>query len=186
MSILVACLCLASFGASAQEIVHALAGTIEHINLPAKTINILTDDGSDGTFRESPVAHVSIDFDKNLRSDASTLENFKNSSGHVIVYYYGEGVARIVVALKSLGPGPFTSVAGVVVKLDKHAHVLTIQDPSGATQTFAVNQSTVAETDSGVTQGFKFDPHKGEKVRVAAAQINGTTVAMFINGALSF
>lgn len=186
ISILIALLSLASVAVGAQEIVHALAGTIEQINLPQKTVHVVLDDGSDGTFRESAVAHVSVDFDKNLRSGASTLEDFKQTSGHVIVYYYGEGNARTVVALKSLGLGPVKSVAGVVVKLDKHAHALTIQDQAGATETFALNQSTVADTDSGVAEGLKFDAHKGEKVRIAAMQVNGNPVALFINGALSF
>ena len=43
---------IAAFAANAQEVVHALAGTVTSINSTDKTITIKTDDGSDGVFKD--------------------------------------------------------------------------------------------------------------------------------------
>jgi hypothetical protein len=184
ISILIACLSVVSFAAGAQEIVHALVGTINHVDLAGKTVTVLTEDGSDGTFRDLTDSHVSFEFDKALRSEATPPVEFNKSGVRAIVFYYGVSLPRTVVAIKSLGPGPFKNSTGVVVKYDKHQHVLTVEDQSGASVNFTINQDTVAETDSGVAEGLKFDTHKGEHVRVAAEQVNGSNVALFINGAL--
>ncbi len=50
----------------------------------------------------------------------------------MIVYYYGVGTVRTVVALRSLGPGPLTKSRGTVVKFDKGDHPLSIKNQSGA------------------------------------------------------
>lgn len=184
ISILIACLSVITLAAGAQEIVHALVGTVNHVDLPGKTVSVLTEDGSDGTFRDLTDSHASFEFDKVLRSETTAPVEFNKSGVRAIVFYYGVSLPRTVVALKSLGPGPFKNSTGVVVKYDKRQHLLTLEDQSGATETFTINQSTVAETDSGVAEGLKFDTHKGEHVRVAAAQVNGSNVALFINGAL--
>jgi hypothetical protein len=183
---LVGCLALASRAATAQEIVHALSGTVSSIDAGAKTIEIATDDGSDGTFHFMADPHTPLKFDKGMRSEATAAGDFKTQGAHVVVYYYGAGGGRTVVAIKDLGTGPFTATSGIVVKFDKKEHSLTVKDQSGATTSFNVTASTIAETDEGATAGLKFDPRKGEKVIVAAAQASGSPTAVFINGALGF
>jgi hypothetical protein len=183
---LVGCLALASRVATAQEIVHALTGTVSSIDAGAKTIEIATDDGSDGTFHFMADPHTPLKFDRGIRNDATAAGDFKTQGAHVVVYYFGAGGGRTVVALKDVGAGPFTATSGTVVKFDKKEHSLTIKDQSGATQSFNVASSTIAETDEGATEGIKFDPRKGEKVIVAAAQASGGPTAVFINGALGF
>jgi hypothetical protein len=183
ISMLVGCFSLAARAATAQEIVHALTGTVSAIDAGAKTITVATDDGSDGTFHDLTDSRAAMKFDKSVRADATAAGDFKQQGARVIVYYFGGGV-RTVVALKSLGPGPFTTTSGTVVKFDKKEHSLTVKDQSGAIQSFNITPATIAETDSGVTAGLKFDPRKDERVIVSATQANGAATAVFINGAL--
>jgi hypothetical protein len=183
ISILVGCFSLASRAATAQEIVHALTGTVSSIDAAAKTITVATDDGSDGKFNDMTDSRTQMKFDKGLRADATAADDFKQQGAHVIVYYFGGG-GRTVVALKSIGPGPFTTTTGTVVKFDKKEHSLSIQDQTGATQSFSVTTSTIAETDQGVTAGLKFDPRKGLRVIIVSSSANGTSTAVFINGGL--
>jgi len=184
ISMLVGCFSLASRVATAQEIVHALSGTISSIDAGEKTITIATDDGSDGTFHLMADPHTPLKFDRSIRNEATAAGDFKTQGAHVVVYYFGAGGGRTVVALKDLGAGPFTATSGTVVKFDKKEHSLTVKDQTGANQSFNVTSSTIAETDEGATEGLRFDPRKGEKVIVAAAQANGSPTAVFINGAL--
>jgi hypothetical protein len=182
-SMLVGFFSLATRAAIAQEIVHALTGTVGSIDTGAKTITVVTDDGSDGTFHILTDPHASMKFEKSMRNDATAAGEFKQKGAHVVVYYFGAG-GRTAVALKPLGPGPFKTTSGTVVKFEKKEHSLTITDQTGATQSFDVTPSTIAETDAGATEGLKFDPRKGEKVIVSSTQANGASTAVFINGAL--
>jgi hypothetical protein len=176
------CFSLVSMAATAQEVVHALTGVVKTINASSKIIIIATDDGSDGIFRVA-APHVAVEFDKNARSEAVAAEAFKNNGTHVIVYYYGMGSLRTVVALHDLGAGPFTMSSGTVVKYDKSQHSLSIEDTSGAVESFKIVRSTIADTNNGVASGFKFDPDKGRKVNITAADESGVKTALFISGA---
>jgi len=186
ISILIGCFSFAVRAATAQEIVHALIGTVSAINANDKTITVNTDDGSDGTFHFMEDPHTPIKFDKGLRSESTAATDFKTQDARVIVYYFGAGGGRTVVALKALGAGPFTKFSGTVVKYDKKEHSLSVQDQTGAIQSFTVASSTIAETDEGASEGLKFDPHKGQRVNVAATGAAGSQAAVYINGALGF
>jgi hypothetical protein len=183
ISMLVGCFSLASRAATAQEIVHALTGTVSSIDADAKTITIATDDGSDGTFHDLTDSRALMKFDKGMRADATAAADFKQQGAHVVVYYFGGG-GRTVVALKIIGPGPFITTTGTVVKFDKKEHSLSILDQTGAVQSFSVAASTIAETDQGVTGGLKFDPRKGLKIIIVSTSANGSATAVFINGGI--
>ncbi|MGD0631391.1 MAG: hypothetical protein ABR987_18840 [Terracidiphilus sp.] len=176
---------LVSLAATAQEVVHALTGVVNNIDSTAKTITVITDDGSDGTFQDMTGSRNSIAFDKTIRTEATAANEFKKKGARVIVFYYGTGEMRTVVALKSLGEGPFTNDSGTVVKFDKKEHSLTIKESSGTIESFKITPGTVADTNGGAAEGLKFDPHKGEPVRVIATQADGSLTALFINGALA-
>jgi len=180
-SVLVGCLGLASFAATAQEVVHGLIGTVSSINPAAKTITVKTDDGFEGLFKDMIGSKTRLEFDKNVRKDATASEEFKKSGERVIVYYYGFGTVRTVVALRSLGPGPFTKSRGAVVKFDKEEHSISIKGQSGAVESFKITPNTIAETDNGAIEGFELRPNKGDLVQVTATAADGNATALFIN-----
>jgi hypothetical protein len=177
-----ACFSLATVAATAQEVVHALTGVVKAINPASKTIIVATDDGSDGIFTIA-APRVSVEFDKNVRSEATAAGAFNGIGSHVIVFYYGVGGLRTVVALHDLGAGPFKNVTGTVVKYDKGQHSLSVEDPSGAVDTYKIVRGTIADTDAGVAGGLKFDPDKGRKVNITATDENGVKTILFISGA---
>lgn len=180
-SFIVACFSLASLAAKGQELVHALAGTVTSINPAAKTITIKTDDGSESLFKDMINPTTSIEFDPSIRTDATAADEFKQSGVRVIVYYFGIGDVRTVVALHSLGPGPFTISSGTVVSFDKGSHTFSIKDKTGAVESFSIVSNTVVETTFGAREGSSFRPSVGDRARVTAATVNGSTAALFIN-----
>ncbi|MGP8270326.1 MAG: hypothetical protein ACLQLH_09680 [Terracidiphilus sp.] len=181
VTILAGCLSLTSLAATAQEVVNALIGTVRYIDSAAKTITITTDDGSDALFKDMINSKRTIEFDPNVRTDATAADEFKKSGVRAIVYYFGAGEVRTVVALRSLGPGPFIITSGTVVHFDKREHTLTIKDQSGAMKSFAITPDTVAETEFGAVSGLSFQPQKGDQVVVNAVAVNGGSKALFIN-----
>ena len=50
--ILVGCISSVAIAATAQEVVHALTGTVRSIDPASKTITIFTDNGSEGLFKD--------------------------------------------------------------------------------------------------------------------------------------
>lgn len=177
---LIGCIVSAAFAANAQEVVHALTGTVRSINTASNTISIFTDNGSEGLFKELTNPRVKVDFDKKLRADASTADTFKDKGKYVIVYYFGDDGMRTAVALRNLGSGPFTNNLGTVVKLENRDHLLSIKAKSGLVESFKITSDTVAETYVGVVNGLNFRPQKDDQVRVVATMENGTPTALFV------
>ena len=171
---------LATFAATAQEVVHALCGTIRSINSNAKTITVGTADGTVRIFKEPTNSNVSVDFDKKLRAETTAADAFTKSGVRVIVYYFGEGDAQTAVALQDLGAGLFEERSGTVVKFDRHERELTLKNDSGVEETFHLNPKTVAETPYGAAEGLELDSKVGDQVTVTASSVNGNETALFI------
>jgi hypothetical protein len=174
------CISLSSMAATCQEVLHALVGTISSVNSAAKTIAVRTDDGGESNLKDMIGSRRAIQFDKNIRTDPAAADELKKIGGRTIVYYFGYGDLRTVVALRSLGPGPFTQSAGKVVSFNKKDHALTISRESGDVELFDVASDTVVDTEMGAVGGFEFRPGKGDSVRVTSAVVNGNRTAMFI------
>jgi Cu/Ag efflux protein CusF len=182
--ILAACFLFVSVAAIAQEVVHALTGTVTFIDASAKTITIYTDNRSDGFFKDMTNSNTSIEFDKDIRANATAVDSFKMKGAYVIVFYFGEDDVRTAVALRSLGAGPFSKDTGTVVKIEGK-NSISITDESGAMKSFKLTSSTVAETEYGAVIGSKYQPHKGDKVSMTATAVNGNATALFINTLLA-
>lgn len=171
--------CLTASIANAQQRVHALSGTVASINLKIGMIEIDTDDGSSGHFELQRKA-VPIDFDKNVSADATPAEKFTAKGAHVIVYYFGEGEVRTIVALHDLGDSALDKTTGTIVKLNRHDRLLIIKSSAGTEQSFRLDPKTVADTPIGVAEDLKFDLDKGSPVRVTAAKADGNATALLI------
>ena len=183
ISILLECFALVCLAAPAQQVIHAIVGTISSVDPVAKTFAVNRDNDSPAYFKFSANSKTSVDFDKNARTDVSAADEFKKSGARVIVYYFGDGDVLTAVGLRSLQAGTVTKIVGTVVKLDKRKHLLTIAAKSGVTESFEITQNTVAETGMGAVEGLKFQPEEGDQVRVTASQASGNEIALFINAA---
>jgi len=178
--LLAICFSSASIAVPAQEVVHALSGTISAVNPADKTITVTTDDGSDGTFKDMTDTKTRLEFDKGLRAGSTPAAAFKDTQGRVVIFYFGEGEIRTAVALRDLGPGPFNVATGSIVSFDKRVHSFSIKDTDGTTQSFKIAPSSIADVGSGATEGLKFEAAKGVQVRVVSSSVNGTPTAMFV------
>jgi hypothetical protein len=181
---LLACLALTAGTASAQQMIHAVSGTVKAIYPKAYMLEIITDDGSSGHFQWEAKPNKKVDFNKDVSADATAIESFSHKGAHVIVYYYGQGEIRNVVAVHDLGDATVTALQGSVVKLDKHERLLTIKADSGIEQQLHLDPKTVVDTTTGVQEGFRYGLDKGEAVSVTATQSNGTQMALLISPAI--
>jgi hypothetical protein len=178
--ILATCFLFVSLNTTAQEVVHALTGSVVSIEASAKTIGVYTDSHSESTFKDMTNPNTPINFDKSIRTIATSADTFNTKGAYVIVFYYGGGDERTAVALLGLGPGPFSQDTGTIVKIDGR-NSISVADASGSIKSFKLTPNTVAETDYGAVIGSKYQPHQGDKIRLTASVGNGKEVALFIN-----
>ena len=176
----VGCLVLVSVPVAAQEVIHALTGTVSAIDGAAKTITVFQDNGSTGVFQGVANSKKRFDFDKKIAAGTTAAGSFDQQGAYVIVFYYGDGDGRTAVAVKNLGTGPFVSTEGTVERFDGHSHSLQVKDSTGAVQTFRIDENTVAEGNMGVEEGRKFEAGKGDHVRVVSRNENGVQTALFV------
>ncbi len=177
---LAGCVVLSPFTLRAQQVIHALTGTISSINPSGKTITVFQDTGSQDTFQEMVNHKTAIAFDKKIAAETTAADAFDKQGAYAIVFYYGDSDDRTVVAVKSLGAGPFASVTGTVVKYDSRAHTLSLQDQSGVEHSFRIDAETIAEGGIGVIPGLKFQAERGDRVRVVCSKAAGEETALFL------
>jgi hypothetical protein len=79
------CCSLCTLAATAQEVVHALTGTVTSMNA-GKTIEVDTDDGSEVEFKDLTKSNIPLEFDKDLRAQAAPADSFNTKGTQVIVY----------------------------------------------------------------------------------------------------
>jgi hypothetical protein len=171
------CFAVASLALPAQEVIHALTGTVASISDSTHTMTVLEDTGKTGTF-DVLVKPTHTNFDKKIESETTAANAFKQQGAYVIVFYFGSVSQPTVVALKALGHGPFAATVGRVQHFDSRS--VSIEDESGKVQTFKIGTDTVAETSYGVEQGFKARVQSGDKVRIVSATVDGNPTALFL------
>lgn len=174
------CLGSVAVAAHAQQVVHALTGTVSGADDISKTLIVFQDNGSEGQFKDMTNGKARVVIDKKIAQGTAAAEANKKKGTYVIVFYFGDNEDRTVVALKNLGAGPFTSAEGTVTKFEAKQHSITVQDKSGTVQTFKIAENTVAEGYMGAVDGFKFQPSKGDHVRVVGTTDNGAVTALFM------
>jgi hypothetical protein len=174
------CFLLLSVAAPAQEVIHALTGTVVSFDASAKTITMFMDNHSEGQFKDLTNPKTRIDFDKTIRAISTSVDSFDKKGAYAIIFYYGGGNGRTAVALRSLGAGPFAKDTGTIVKVEGRSSI-SIADGSGSIKPFNLTSDTVAETEFGAQVVPKYQPHKGDQVRVTSAIVNGNATALFIN-----
>ncbi len=167
--------------AGAQEIVHALSGTVQKVDTQSKTLQVGTNDGSEGTFSFPPSASkAQVEFDRDVQGRTAPVATFTKLNENVVVYYYGNGNVRTAVGIQDLGPGPFDIVDGTVSKFDKHHQQITVKDSSGKAHDFAIDPKAMADSTTGAVPANRFSPSKGDNVRVIATKTTGAEKALFI------
>ncbi len=182
VSVLAVCLGLLSVPMAAQEVIHALTGTVTAIDNNTKTMTVFQDSGYSAKFKEMTKAKTPIEFDKKIAVETTAADAFEKTGAYAIVFYYGDGPEQTVVALKNLGPGPFTATVGTVKKFEGRAHSILVEDKEGRVQTIKINAATIAETDFGVVEGMKFQVREGDQIRVVSTALSGAPTALFIRG----
>lgn len=165
--------------ALAQEIVHALTGTVSGIDASSQTITLFQDGGSRSTFKVMSSTAHRISFDKRVADDTTAAKEFRKQGAYVILFYFGINENSTAVAFQGLGDGPFSSTSEEVRTFDRYNGALTVVGKDGKQHSFRLNEQT-EEAYAGAVDGSEFHAERGAHVRVVSAMENGTPSALSI------
>jgi hypothetical protein len=175
------CLGLTGTVASAQEVIHAMTGTVRSIDATQKTFTLFKDSGTLVTFKDMTDAKVRVANDKKVLPDAAAARAIDKKDAYVIVFYYGTTDNPTAVAVRALGHGPFTATAGTVANFNGKDRSISVKDETGSIHSYRISTDTVAESDFGVVEGLKFHAGKGDHVRVVGAVTSDSPTALFVS-----
>ena len=163
----------------AQEIVHAMAGTITEIAPTNSSITLQLPDRTSTSLDFKPDLSAPISFDKALREEPAIARELPKGATHVIVYYYGLS-PLIAVSVKDLGK-EIESITGKIAGVSGTSGNMTIQSDTGQQLTCYVSNETTVETPYGAVDGTKYSPREGERVNAVCNHESGKEVAQFIH-----
>jgi hypothetical protein len=167
--------------ANAQEVIHAMTGTIRSIDTGQKSFTLFNDSGWLITFKDMTGAKTQNTDRVKLFSNAAAARAFDKKDAYVIVFYYGIGEDLTAVAVRALGTGPFTAAVGTIISFNEKSRTISVKDESGSIHSYKINAETVAESDSGVVEGFKIRAGKGGHIRVVGAVTGDSLTALFLS-----
>ncbi len=168
-----------SLALQAQEVVHAVTGTVTAVDPAKNSITIKTNDGSEGDFQYEKPLKARIEFDKSVREGTTDPGAFNKVGARVIAYYFLGPSGRIIVGLKDFGSTQLSVASGTLVGEPKHRQI-TVKTDAGATETFEIAKDASAETSEGVISGLKLNANGGTHVTVRFLDNNGTKVAQYV------
>jgi hypothetical protein len=177
----VGCLGLTGATAGAQEVIHAMTGTVRSVDAAQKSFLLFRDTGTLITFKDATGAKIHASNDTKIFPSAATARAADKKDDYVIVFYYGMTDDPTAVAVQALGAGPFTATVGTVADYSDRDRSIAVRDDSGTIHHYKINASTVAESDFGVVDGLKFHAEKGGHIRVVGAVTNDDATALFLN-----
>lgn len=174
----IACLAVVPVASTAQQVVHAMVGTVNSIDSAAMTI--VTYDGNEFNFKDLTNTKTPILMDKPFRASLIPAQAFQTKGTVAVVLFFGDGFSRTAVGLRDIGAGPFTRTVGAIVKFSGRDHFFSIKDDAGNEQTLKLAPDAIAETRVGAVDAKKFEPDTGDRVQVTSTLVNGSPTVVFI------
>ncbi len=148
----------------AQDVVHAIPGTLASLDPATGSLTLKTESGAPATFTYK----------------AGVMASNVKAGDHVIVSYIGDSEGLRVVSVRDLGSN-VSSLSGTITRVDKGKHAITIQTPSGEQVCYISKDAAVDMTD-GVVDGANYTAtaQKGDKVSVDYTNEAGKKTVQFV------
>lgn len=170
--------------ASVQEAEHVVAGAVTGVDKDAKTITVKTADGAEHVFKYGEKTAVRGYHEAAQGAKKGALDSyFAGKEGtHVVVHYTEKGSDKVASSVDDLGKDTVKSSQGVITKVDKKAHRVTIKGEDGAEQTYDFGKDAAGDSEHGVVKGWDYTATKakeGDKVVVQYSDETGKKVVHF-------
>jgi len=183
--LLILALVFGIFGiAAAQDVVHIVSGVVTKVDDGGKTIAVRTADGTDHVFKYSDKTLVRGYHESSKEAKAGVVDSyFKGKEGsEVVVHYTKVGGDDVASKVADLGKGSQKIAKGVITKVDKSGHRLTVKTEKGTEETFDFGKDAAGDSDRGVVRGWDYTDTKakeGDKVILHYTESSGKKIVHF-------
>ena len=157
----------------AQDVVHAVDGTVKKVDSSTKTVVVKSADGTDHTFHY--VGKTTV-----RGADASghaTVEGVDKlgEGSKVVVHYTSAGGKDTVKEVDRVGDDGMKATKGTVEQIDRGGKTLVVKTADGTKDTFRLTDDAAVDSGKGIAKGSE----KAAHVTVYYTEDAGKKVAHF-------
>jgi len=164
------------FGAAAlvaQDVVHAVTGTVKKVDAGTKTVVVKAADGTEHTFHF--VERTSVQgVDAGAAGAKDAFHGLKEGS-EVVVHYSTKGTEKTAEEIDHVGKDGLKVSEGTVSKIDRGGKTLVVKTADGAEETYHLTDHAAKDAGKGIAKGSE----KSAKVTVYYTEEAGRKVAHF-------
>jgi Cu/Ag efflux protein CusF len=163
-----------SLSAAAQDVAHAVGGTVKKIDAGTKTVIVKSEDGTEHTFHyaKDVTVHGAKDTEKGTTDAVSGLKE----GSKVAVHYTTVAGKDTAHEIDNIGDDGLKATEGTVSHVDKGAKTIAVKTADGGEETFHLTDRAAKDTGKDVAEGAE----KSAKVTVYYTEKAGTKTAHFI------
>jgi hypothetical protein len=166
----------ASLSLAAQDVVHAVDGTVKKVDAGTKTLVVETKDGTEHTFQYA--GDVTVHGAKDTKRGAVDAAHGVEEGSKVAVHYTTVGGKDTAHEIDKIGDDGLKATDGTVSHIDRGAKTIAVKTADGTEETFHLTDRAAKDTGKGVAEGVD----KSAKVTVYYTEKAGTKTAHFIKG----
>jgi hypothetical protein len=160
-----------SLGFAAEDVVHAVDGTVEKVDAGTKTVVVKTADGTEHTFHY--VGDVTVHGAKDTAK--GTVDGVKEGS-KVAVHYTVEGTKETAHEFDNIGDDGLKATEGTVTDVGKGTKTIAVKTADGTVETFHLTETATKDTGKDIGKGTE----KSAKVTVYYTEKAGVKTAHFV------
>src|SRR6202021_848798 len=135
----------------AQDVVHAVDGTVKKVDSGSKTLVIETKDGTEHTFHYA--GNVTVDGAKDTAHGTVDAAHGVAEGSKVAVHYTSVGGKDTVHEIDKIGDDGLKTTDGTVSHIDRGAKTIAGKTADGSEQTFHLTDRAAKDTGKDIAKG---------------------------------
>src|SRR5580700_34010 len=159
---------------AAQDVVHAVDGTVKKVDAGTKTLVVDTKDGTEHTFHYA--SDVTVHGAKDTAKGAVDAAHGVAEGSKVAVHYTVDGGKETAHEVDKVGDDGLKTTDGTVTHIDRGAKTIAVKTADGTEQTFRLTDHAAKDTGKDIGKGAD----KSAKVTVYYTEKAGTKTAHFV------
>jgi hypothetical protein len=163
-----------SLSLAAQDVVHAVDGTVKKVDAGTKTVVVDTKDGTEHTFHYA--SDVTVHGAKDTKKGAVDAAHGVEEGSKVAVHYTVSGSKETAHEIDKIGDDGLKATEGTVSHIDRGAKTIAVKTADGSEETFHLTDRAAKDTGKDVAAGAD----KSAKVTVYYTEKAGVKTAHFV------
>jgi hypothetical protein len=163
-----------SMSLAAQDVVHAVEGTVKKVDAGTKTVVVDAKDGTEHTFHYA--SDVTVHGAKDTKKGAVDAAHGVEEGSKVAVHYTVEGGKETAHEIDKIGDDGLKATDGTVTHIDRGTKTIAVKTADGTEQTFHMTDRAAKDTGKDIAEGAD----KSAKVTVYYTEKAGVKTAHFV------